>query len=68
MDYKEKTVEATDTLGVGLPVTVGFYHLVHDCVSIESYELDGENISREELVERFGEDKINAIEVDLLDE
>ena len=30
--------------------------------SIESYELEGDNISREELVERFGEDQIARLE------
>lgn len=30
--------------------------------SIESYELEGDNISREELVQRFGEDQIARLE------
>lgn len=31
-------------------------------VSIESYELEGDNQSREELVERFGNEQINRLE------
>lgn len=34
-------------------------------ISIESYELEGDNISREELVVKFGEDSIKTLEANL---
>jgi len=37
-------------------------------MSIESYDIEGDNISREELVEMFGEEQVKQLEEQIQDE
>lgn len=42
-----------------------YFYRIDDEVSIEQYLLDGDNISREELIDRFGVICINELEYEL---
>lgn len=65
-EYKEYTGEVRDQLSDSFfSVTIGYYSLPHNDHSIESYELEGDNLSREELVERFGLDQVKRLEEEL---
>ena len=67
METRSASVELLDPLSQSyFEVTVHYYsysgvktNLNH---SIESYDLEGDNLSREELVERFGEEEVKRLE------
>lgn len=64
-EYKEYNGEVKDSLSESFfSVTIGYYPNNSD-PSIESYELEGDNLSREELVERFGLDQVQRLEEEL---
>lgn len=49
-EYQEYTGEVRDDLSESFfSVTIGYYALPDNDTSIESYELEGDNITREEL-------------------
>lgn len=52
------------TYGLFWDIEVQFY-IVDNEVSIEQYLLDGDNISREELAQKFGEGVIEDIEAEI---
>jgi hypothetical protein len=65
-EYKEYTGEVRDSLSDSFfSVTIGYYSIPNNDYSIESYELEGDNISRDELIERFGLDQVNRLEEEL---
>lgn len=64
-EFRTRQEHLRDVLDVLFEVTIGYYSLMNGETSIEWYELDGHDISREELVVLFGEDKLKAIETDL---
>lgn len=64
--YKEYTGEVEDSMGLRFSVTIGYYPAPpSNLPSIESYELEGDNVSRDELVERFGKNQVNNLEEEL---
>lgn len=64
--YKEYTGELTDSLGTSFSVSI-FYYATPTGVSIEEYTFDEATVSREDLVERFGEDAVAGLEQELED-
>ena len=68
-EYRDKSYNVY-SFGLGIPfiVSVQFYVMPYNDVSIESYELDGDNISREELENIFGSECVDDIEARLLEE
>lgn len=63
--YPEVTGEMQDQLGLYFTVAIGYYAIKDEPASIEYYELEGDNISREELVARFGEDQVRRLEEEI---
>lgn len=59
---REHSVDLVDRVSESYFTVTMQYTQVHDEISIESYELEGDNISREELIERFGEDQVRKLE------
>lgn len=60
-EYIEITGICTDLLGLEWHCTVGAY-VLPDEVSIESYDLENDNVSRDELVEKFGHVQVDNLE------
>jgi hypothetical protein len=64
-DFEHRTLK--DNLDVEFNVRIYFVapKTAVDGISIEMYELDGDTVSREDLVDRFGNEAIETFEVDL---
>jgi hypothetical protein len=66
--YCEYTWACPDIIfGARYEVTICFYRLPEG-ISIEAYELDDSNVSREEIVDMLGEDRINSYEEEIYGE
>lgn len=53
---------AEQSAGIFFEVSLYYYRIVPDCISIEFYELEGDNISRDELEVLFGEEQLKELE------
>ena len=51
-----------DKMGVFYAVAVQYARTADGEISIEGYELEGEEVSREDLVERFGELRVQRLD------
>lgn len=63
--FRRSTFELQDSLRTIFEVSIGYWHYTYDDISIEWYELDGDNIDRKELIDRFGVTAIRAIELNI---
>jgi hypothetical protein len=62
---KEYTGELKDALSESF-FSVTIAYSTHPELSIESYDLEGDNITREELVDKFGLEQVERLEEELV--
>lgn len=62
LDYKEHSILASDKLGVHMEIKMQYAYSQSGDMSIEGYELEGQEVDREDLLERFSIHAVTRLE------
>lgn len=63
--FRRSTFELMDSLNTIFEITIGYWRYNDGDISIEWYELEGDNVDRKELMDRFGVPAVRAIELNI---
>lgn len=63
--FRSSTFELIDSLNTIFDVSIGYWEYHDGDISIEWYELEGDNVDRKELMDRFGVPAVRAIELNI---